>query len=231
MRPVRITTRRLMVGVAAAAVLLHPVIGPGPDEPGRSGWALEMALVNALPIAVLAWLFRLRRARLMLVMLASASIAVAQVVFRVPPNLSAPVAYLTVAGIAHLARDPRELTSGIVAVACGVIVGLACGWNPCTPGIEMALASLTGIAVKKALGSGKRPPSGHAVAISADDGDRPKPSPDKLTLYTTKRRDFGAERGGQGQSARPEGHGSVNLHLPPIWVIWDGVFRLFRRHT
>jgi hypothetical protein len=153
MRRVRITTRRLMVSVAAAAALFHPVIGPGPDQPGRSGcWALEMAMVNVTPIAILPWFFRLRRARLVLVVLASASIIVAQVVLRVPPNLSVPAAYLAVAKIAHLARDLRELTSGVVAVACGVIVGLACGWNPCTPGIELALASLTGIAVKKALG-------------------------------------------------------------------------------
>jgi hypothetical protein len=170
MRPIRITTRRLMVSVAAAAVLLHPVIGPGPDEPGRSGWALEMALVNALPIAILPWLFRLRPARLVLVVLASACIALAQVVLRVPPNLSASVAYLALGGIAHLARDLRELTSGVVAVACGVIVGLACGWNPCTPGIELALASLTGIAVKKASGLGRRTRRGDAVAISAVNG-------------------------------------------------------------
>ncbi len=171
MKPVRITTRRLMFSVAAAAVLIHPVIGPGPDQPGRSGWALEMAMVNALPIAIFPWLFRLRRARLVLVVFASASIAVAQVVLRVPPNLSASIAYLAIAKIAQIARDLRELTSGIVAVACGVIVGLACGYNPCTPGIEVALASFTGIAVKKALGLGRRTRRGDAVTISAENHD------------------------------------------------------------
>jgi hypothetical protein len=172
MRPVRITTRRLMVAVAIAAIVLHPVIGPGPDETSASVWVTEMALVNIPPIVVLPLCFRLGRARLVVAILASASVTVAQFVLRVPPNLYAPVGYLAVAGIAHLARDLRELISGIVAVGCGVLVGIDLGYQSCTAGIELILASLTGIAVKKALcfrGWSRR---GGAVEIPTANGER-----------------------------------------------------------
>jgi hypothetical protein len=42
-----------------------------------------------------------------------------------------------------------------------------------------------------------------------------------LTLYVTKCGDFGAERSEKGQNRAGDSHGSVNLHLCRIQVVWD----------
>jgi hypothetical protein len=141
-----------MVAVAVVALAMSPgVNGPFPDESNLAGWAIVMAGTNIPPILILPYLFRLDRGRLLLAVAAWAGILAAQVALRVPPNLFAVEAYVAVAGIAKLTRDNRDFATAILAVAAGVLAGVACGYNPCTP-IELILAPLTGIIVRKGLG-------------------------------------------------------------------------------
>jgi len=134
MRLPRITLRRLMLAVAVVALALSPrVIGPGPNESNSVDWVVGMAVTSIPPILIMPCLFRLSRSRRPLVIVASAGIAIAQLILRVPPNLYAVDSYMAMAGIARLARDDRDFHSAILAVTCGVLVGLACGYNPCVP--------------------------------------------------------------------------------------------------
>jgi len=153
-----------MVAVAVIAIFLSPaVIGPGPEESNPWDWVIVMTVTNIPPIVILPFLFGLNRARLLLTIAASAGIFVAQFLMRVPPNLHAVVGYLAVTGMARLARDNRDLSSAIIAVTCGLLVGLACGYNPCTP-IEIILAPFTGIMVRIGLRfSRKGHPASQAV--------------------------------------------------------------------
>ncbi len=52
-------------------------------------------------------------------------------------------------------------------------------------------------------------------------GDSPKTPPGNLTLYVTKCGEFGAEPWEKGQNRAGDSHGSVNLHLCRIQVVWD----------
>ena len=151
MRLPRMTTRQLMLAVAIVALVLSPgVVGKGPDESRPLDWALAMALANVPPILILPVLFRLDRLRGSLVIAATAGIAAAQVALRAPPNLYAVDGYMAIAAMARLARDIRDLISAITAVACGLLAGVACGYNPCTP-IEIVVAPLTGILIRIAF--------------------------------------------------------------------------------
>jgi hypothetical protein len=150
MKPPRMTTRQLMLAVALVAVFLSPgVIGGFPDQVGLRTWALAMALTNIPPILALPVLFRLDRQRSLIAMLAFAGIAAAQVILKTPANTYALAGYITIAAMARLAKDWRDLLSAIASVAAGLSVGVACGYNPCTP-IEVFLAPLTGIIVRVA---------------------------------------------------------------------------------
>lgn len=145
-----------LVVVAAIALCLSPgVIGPGPDWSSPLEWAAGLAAANLPPLLILPVLFRLRGARLLLTLVASAGIVVAQVAMRVPPNLYVIGGYAAVAAMAHLARDLRDLGSAIVAASCGVLVGVACGSDDCTP-IETVLPPIAGITVRRLLPLGRR---------------------------------------------------------------------------
>src|SRR6516162_3602744 len=52
-------------------------------------------------------------------------------------------------------------------------------------------------------------------------GDRPKAHPPDLTLYGTKRRDFGASPGESGWNGASRGMQSVKLPPPRIGAFWD----------
>src|SRR5262249_8909404 len=129
-------------------------------------WIAVMAVINLPPILALPLFFRLSRSRLLLVIVAAAGITVAQLLLRVPPNLYAVQGYVALAGMARLARDDRDLCSALLSVASGVLVGLACGYNPCTP-IEIILAPLTGIIVRLGFRIGWRGDLARATRIPA----------------------------------------------------------------
>ena len=103
MRVPRTTTRQLMFAVAVVAIMFSPaVIGPRPDQSTPWDWAVRIAVTNIPPIVILPFFFRLKRARLLLMIAASAGILAAQALMRVPPNLPAVVGYIAVAGMAPL---------------------------------------------------------------------------------------------------------------------------------
>ena len=119
----------------------------------RSGrlarWALAMALTNIPPILALPFLFRLDLPRSLIAIGASAAIVAGQLVLRSPPNLNAVIGYIAIAAIAHRAQDLYDLFWAIASIAGGLLLGVACGYDPCTP-IAIFIAPLTGIIVRVA---------------------------------------------------------------------------------
>jgi hypothetical protein len=149
-KPPRMTIRQLMFTVAIVALFLSPaVLGRAPDHVDFRTWALSMALTNIPPIIVLPFLFRLDFVRSLIAVGAFAGIATAQLVVRSPANLNAVIGYIVIAAIAQRARNPYDLLSAIASIAAGVLIGVACGYNPCAP-IEIFLAPLTGMIVRLA---------------------------------------------------------------------------------
>jgi hypothetical protein len=140
-----------MIAVGVVAVVLgQGVLGPGPDLTSPARWAFALAATNLPAVIIVPFLFRLRGTRFLLVMISSAAITLAQFMLRVPPNLYAVDGYLALAAMARLARDDRDFQSALAAVASGILVGVAIGFEPCTP-IVAFLAPSVGIVVRLIL--------------------------------------------------------------------------------
>jgi hypothetical protein len=177
--------RRMMLMVAAVAIFLGSCLAARePNESDLLDRALGINVGYLLPALIAPFLFRLDRPRLLLALAASIGIAVVQLALGVPPTPHAVVAYLSIGGIASKVRHTGDLSSALLAVACGILAGAPLVQDACAP-IGLFVGPFIGLVVRLASrprgndrrGEGNPALSGLAPAVRRGDHGRPQEAP------------------------------------------------------